>query len=108
ITNKLNKFICLHKDRLPLEYWTNVVYRINCINCDASYVGQTRRKLSTRIKEHKKGIYKNDDFDWANISVLDEEPCYKRRLISEMIHIASQDFSLNIQSDTINLDKSYV
>lgn len=48
------------------------------------------------------------DFDWFNALVLDEEPCYKRRLISEMIHIAAQDSSLNIQTDTANLDKSYI
>ncbi|KYN01716.1 hypothetical protein ALC62_07490 [Cyphomyrmex costatus] len=38
--NKLRKYIKVHKD--PLDYLskTNVVYKINCNDCDASYVGQ--------------------------------------------------------------------
>ncbi|XP_044760215.1 uncharacterized protein LOC123317673 [Coccinella septempunctata] len=28
------------------------VYKLKCGDCDTSYVGQTRRRLSTRIKEH--------------------------------------------------------
>jgi len=37
--NKLNKFIKVHKDPLPVASCPNVVYEINCQNCDASYVG---------------------------------------------------------------------
>lgn len=34
------------------------------------------------------------DFDWSN-NVLDCEPNYKKRFISEMIHILSNDFTVN-------------
>ena len=44
--NKLNKFIRAHKDRLPDSSKRNVIYHIN--DCNASYVGQTDRKLQTR------------------------------------------------------------
>jgi len=33
--NKLNKFIKVHKDALPLSSHSNVVYKINCLDCDA-------------------------------------------------------------------------
>ena len=33
---------------------TNVVYRIDCNDCEATYVRQTGRRLDIRIKEHKK------------------------------------------------------
>jgi len=49
--NKLNKFIKAHKDRLPNSSKRNVIYRINSNDCDASYVGQTNRKL--QISEHQ-------------------------------------------------------
>ena len=71
---------------------------------DASYVGQTGRQLKTRIAEHRKHINWNTtirsvitehkmqtphDFHWDNIKVLDKEPCYNKRLISE-INIKNQ------------------
>ncbi|KYN19120.1 hypothetical protein ALC57_08544 [Trachymyrmex cornetzi] len=103
--NKLNKFIRVHKDSLPIESIRNVVYRINCCDCDASYVGQTGRKLKTRISEHRKHINSTTssksvitdhrlqcehDFDWENVEVLDTEGFYNKRLVSEMIHIKRQ------------------
>ena len=40
------------KDKSKKEFSNNVVYRIHCNNCPATYVGQTKRKLMTRINEH--------------------------------------------------------
>lgn len=40
----------------------NTVYCILCDNCDATYVGQTGRKLKTRINEHKRNIAKTDKY----------------------------------------------
>jgi len=68
ILNKLNCFIKVHKDPLPDEHKTNVVYRINCLDCNASYVGQTKRQLITRIKEHRS----NRDNPSANLTVVSE------------------------------------
>ncbi|KYM94008.1 hypothetical protein ALC62_15379 [Cyphomyrmex costatus] len=49
--NKLNNMIKVQKDVLPRDKKKNVVYRIACKSCSASYVGQTSRKLKTRISE---------------------------------------------------------
>lgn len=54
--NKLNRFIKVHKDKNQHVSNSNVVYKVNCKDCDATYVGQTKRKLSTRIKEHVNNI----------------------------------------------------
>ena len=55
--NKLN--IKIQKNVLPQSSQSNVVYKIDCKNCDASYIGQTSRYLKTRISEHKNHINRN-------------------------------------------------
>jgi len=120
--NKLNKFIKVHKDPLSTSSRSNVVYKIECSNCDASYVGQTKRLLKDRISEHRNHIKRNSgqisvitnhrinfnhEFNWDNVKVLDEETNYKKRLISEMIHIKKQKCGLNSQKDTELLDLLY-
>jgi len=58
---------------------SHVVYQIKCSSCDASYVGQTTRHLTTRLSEHKsrKGRVKDhfiqckNHIDNDSITVLD-------------------------------------
>jgi len=120
--NKLSKFIKVHKDPLLPTFRPNVVYKINCQDCEASYVGQTKRTLNTRISEHRNHIKRNSPqtsvitdhrlefdhkFDWDNVEVLDEEINYNKRLISEMIHIKKQKQGLNLKKDTDLLHPIY-
>jgi len=86
-------------------------------------MGQTKRKLVTRLTEHMKDINKitsnhsvvtnhriemKHDFEWDKPQILDKETYYYRRLISEMIHIKSQKNALNLQSDTELLQHAYI
>jgi len=85
-------------------------------------VGQSKRQLGTRLKEHKNNlkldqskhsvisehiIKYNHSFDWDNTKIMDHESIYYKRIISEMIHIKEQKYSLNLNSDTELLDESY-
>ncbi|XP_077273242.1 uncharacterized protein LOC143903487 [Temnothorax americanus] len=122
VLNKLDKFIKTHKDTNALCSNNNVIYKIKCNDCDASYVGQTKRQLKTRINEHKNN-YKldpsrhsvitehilnlNHSFNWNNPEILDFETNYYKRLISEMIHIKEQKNGINSNKDTELLDGSY-
>jgi len=47
------KFIKTHKDKNQHldNNNNNVIYKINCNDCDVSYVEQTKRQLGTRVKE---------------------------------------------------------
>jgi len=49
--NKLGGIVKAHKDILLKLSNKNVVYKLCCKNCDASYVGQTLRQIKTRISE---------------------------------------------------------
>ncbi|KYN09443.1 hypothetical protein ALC57_18450, partial [Trachymyrmex cornetzi] len=120
--NKLNMFVKVHKDKIDITNRNNVVYKISCRDCDASYVGQTKRKLSTRLREYECNIRGNSSkysvltnhmldfnhsFDWKNVRVMDTESHYNKRLISEMLFIKKQYNDINTQKDTEKLSKTY-
>lgn len=96
--------------------------KINCDDCDAFYVGQTSRRLLTRINEHRNHIRRstsnyfvitdyrvnfNHKFKWDYVKVLDNEPFLNKRLISEMLFIKRQENSLNLQTDPEGLHQLY-
>jgi len=54
--DKLRNIIKAHKDPLPNPCKKNVVHKLNCNNCEATYVSQTKRQLKTRIAEHRNHI----------------------------------------------------
>ncbi|KYN28640.1 hypothetical protein ALC57_01893, partial [Trachymyrmex cornetzi] len=51
--NILNSIIKTDKDKLKTMEQNSVIYKINCLDCSSS-VGQTKRKIKTRIAEHKR------------------------------------------------------
>jgi len=122
VPSTLNKFIKRGKDKIEFMSQSECVYKISCANCDASYVGQTKRQLATRIKEHKGDINKKSgsfsvisnhrlesghEFNWSETRILDRESSYAKRLVSEMVFIKRQN-GLNKQSDTDLLPNAYL
>ena len=91
-----------------------VVYKIPCNSCNSCYVGQTKRALGIRLKEHKNYVIDGKQhlpvychlertghtMDWDNVAVLDTEANWKSRLVSEMAHIHLQESALNSVNDT--------
>ena len=49
--NKLENNICNLKDEIPTLQKSGI-YQISCGECDKVYIGQTRRSIHTRFKEH--------------------------------------------------------
>lgn len=119
----MNRFSKAQKDSTPSEFNNNVIYEIECNDCTASYVGQTKRQLKTRIQEHKNNfklhhskqsiitqhmVDKKDNMKWNNVLILDRETNYHKRLISETIYIKQQQNGLNTIEDIKLFDKANI
>ena len=125
----LDKYIKLGKDPLNKSEISNVVYKIPCLDCLKTYVGQTGRVLFVRCDEHKKNINLNEKYhnavtkhrinnkndtglqhnlDWNNIKILHKETNYFKRIIAEMFHIKKEGKnSINVMSDLKDYNASY-
>lgn len=122
IPKKLNCIIKRGKDKLIQSKQTHVVYKIDCEQCDATYIGQTKRHVGTRIKEHRRDILKNVDnqsvvsqhriscgheFNWCKPKILHRETITKKREIAETFFIKKHRHTINLQTDTDNLTAIY-
>ncbi|KAL6416968.1 hypothetical protein ACFW04_014762 [Cataglyphis niger] len=111
IPKKLNSLIKRGKDGLPISNRTKV-----------RYIGQTKRHLNTRIKEHfnnmkmhasnlsvisKHKLEFDHDFDWSAPDILHNEKYVRKREIAEMFFIKKFDNTINSQKDTENLNNIY-
>ena len=113
VDSKLDKIIKLGKDDLKEGEMNNVVYKLECISCDKTYVEQTKRLPNIRRKQHKNDFnlkskkYHNviskhrtenvgedeepHDFYWNNIQILHKENNLYKRLFAEMIYIKKKE-----------------
>ncbi|BHF76657.1 hypothetical protein SprV_0501975600 [Sparganum proliferum] len=48
------------KTPLPRDETTNVIYRIQCSSCEMNYVGETGKRLQTRVGEHMRAVRRMD------------------------------------------------
>ena len=44
-----------NKDTIPTDLASNVVYKYQCEHCQRCYIGETKRHLCVRVKEHLTG-----------------------------------------------------
>lgn len=113
------------KCKMPHEYQSNVIYKINCLNCNAVYLGQTKQTIKSRGNAHKSScneryrnkkdqtalahhhFTENHEFDFENIKIVDYEKNYKKRLFSEMLCIKKHDNTINKKTDTDGLSEIY-
>ena len=54
------------KESVPKYLQSFVVYRFTCHGCNANYIGETTRHLTTRIKEHSETDSKSHIFKHLN------------------------------------------
>ena len=99
--NTLLKLLCKPKDLVATEDKTNIVYEIDCSNCEAVYFSESKRSLKLHSDEHKRSVRKCDcdkneiakycweadhNFSWDQKKVVDRESRLIPRKIKETIH----------------------
>jgi hypothetical protein len=96
------------------------VYKVTC-ECGDVYIGQTRRSINTRIKEHKSCLTKLDSvksavakhsieedhkIQWGEVDVLHRERNYTKRIILEAIEVRRNNKNFN-REDGFQLSKAW-
>ena len=97
----LRKPLCKPKDQVATEDKSNIVYEIDCSNCEAVYFGESKRSLKSRSDEHRRSVRNCDcdkneiakhcreadhNFNWDQKKVVDRESRLIPRKIKETIH----------------------
>ena len=57
--NTIRNILVHPKDKIASDCTCGVGYQVDCLNCEKVYIGETGRKLSTRIVEHQKDYEKS-------------------------------------------------
>lgn len=96
----LRDILCNHKSPLPKNSDPGV-YKIKC-GCGIIYVGETKKKIITRAKEHEMCVFKgqkkmsataehasvcNQNFQWNEVETISIQPNWRRRKIREALEI---------------------
>ena len=103
-TNTIQSKLCVLKDKICNMEQCNVVYQINCKDCDVVYIGVTGRQLGQRAKEHQNAISRNcqlsklnhhirttsHSFDFSGVKILAKEGNQQKRIYLEAFYSLNQ------------------
>ena len=113
----LRSLLTKAKDPLPTEKQSNVVYEVPC-TCGKVYIGETKRRLETRLKEHKdasaksltdrsaiaKHAHANDHpINWAGTRILQRASRNMELVMKEALSIRTTP-----EQTRFNRDSGYI
>ena len=104
------------KNYLPVALKTFVVYKFTCAGCQSCYIGETKRHLPTRIKEHLQTDTKShilqhlnenpncrDLCDGSYFIIIDQTSSSFRLKMKEALHITWLKIVLIIQKNHVSI-----
>ena len=109
-TTTLRKILPSPKDPILTEEKHNIIYKLDCKDCDAVYMDESKRAYQTRIREHISAVRKadtkwyetadhcwkfNHDFNWTEDKTLGQELNTTTRKIKETIHSIKTENCIN-------------
>ena len=103
------------KDQVKKKHQHNVVYEIECPDCEVFYIGESGRRIEERFKDHN-GRDKNSHvlkhtiesghspIEMNNVKIINKNfPNYYKRKVSEAIYIKKKKPPLNVQDMSVPL-----
>jgi hypothetical protein len=104
------------KTKLPIHRFMNAIYQISCLNCSATYFGETnnferrskehladirlKRIKNSALAEHANSL--NHNFDFDSVTILANDNYYLTRKLSESYYIQSSSVSINKHPGSLN------
>ena len=109
------------KDRTQNILKSDVIYKLDCKDCDKTYIGHTSQTLKARIAGHKSDsrhnrqrcmlavhVNENDHhINYEDANVIATERNYKKRIFLEMFYITTTEDTMNKKSDVEQLSNIY-
>lgn len=116
---KLGQMVNTGKDRIHLE--AKGVYEIPCGDCSQTYVGQTGRYMSTRLKEHRRAVdhlettsslaqhvtATGHSIDFEGMEALTSIESRGLRTLREAVEIERRPHNMNKRDDSLHLPHAW-
>lgn len=84
------------KDKTPKEEQNNVIYKIQCNDCDVCYIGMTTTKLKTRISGHRSNVRRLQTLREAGYTNTDAAVINIREKTALVDHAAAMDHQFKL------------
>ena len=110
------------KDPVSTQDTRGVIYKISCNECSKTYIGESKRKFKTRIKEHKKAVAQLEthksalaehhkvsghDIAWDEARILGTCDNWRKRRFLEAWQINKTNNAIN-RDDGLKLPREYL
>ena len=114
-TNTIRSRLVHPKDKLDKLDQAGVVYKIECKECDDTYVGESARQLKDRFNEHHRSSSpvgqhlkeRRHSIDNDSIAVIHREEGWFKRGVAESIHVRRERPTLNLGRERHTLPPIY-
>lgn len=94
------------KDRISQGEKSNVVYRIDCADCDACYIGMTTTKLKSRLSGHRSNVRKLQKLREEGHTNRDGAIAEIREKTALVNHAAAMEHSFKLD-EVVIVDKTH-
>ena len=108
-SNTLHNKLSNSKEKQAFTDKTDVVYKIDCLDCDGVYIGETKKQAKERIREHELAVVnrsstslvfkhcenENHTMNFDNYSILSQNSYAKPRKILESFYTYSNTNAFN-------------